>query len=183
VAVSNLATWELEVERDAQAVGGIGRLIALRQAFVFLTLGAAIEVPGGGFRRLSGVILLTPVDTGRARASWDVYVADEPRASAGAGGQTAAFTVAQSALSSAGIYKAIWITSNLPYIEVLEYGGYPDPVARGSFVNGKWVIKSVGGFSRQAPQGMVRITVQQVVNIFREMGLKQSGRGGLNGPA
>jgi hypothetical protein len=56
------------------------------------------------------------------------------------------------------------IASGLPYIRILEYGGYPNPPVRGSWdrATRQWVVKSSGGFSRQAPQGMVRVTVDAV---------------------
>lgn len=54
--------------------------------------------------------------------------------------------------------KKVFLFSSNPYINVLEFGGYPDPVKKGTFVKGKgFEIRSANGFSRQAPKGMARI--------------------------
>lgn len=58
--------------------------------------------------------------------------------------------------------RIFWLTNNLPYAEVLEFGGYEDGP------------KTVGGFSRQAPQGVVRITAMQFSRIFNENAVRLS---------
>jgi hypothetical protein len=147
-----------------------GEIIKLRSKLVFMTLGAAVELSPGRFVRLSGVILMTPVDTGRARASWNVS-AGSPSTRVPPPGRyrrPAAIGPARQALSGIGLYDSIWITSTLPYIKVLEYGGYPDPPKLGSWDKrrGVYVIKSSKGFSKQAPRGMVRVTYAQVLNAL-----------------
>ncbi|HII3779098.1 TPA: HK97 gp10 family phage protein, partial [Pasteurella multocida] len=57
-----------------------------------------------------------------------------------------------SALNAAKFGDTIIIATDKPYAPVIEYGLYPKP--RG--------IKTENGFSTQAPQGMVRITVQEM---------------------
>ncbi len=52
--------------------------------------------------------------------------------------------------------RVFWLTNNLPYSEVIEFGGYGDGP------------KTVGGFSRQAPKGVVRITAKNFSRIFNE---------------
>jgi len=52
--------------------------------------------------------------------------------------------------------RIFWLTNNLPYAETIEFGGYRDGP------------KTVGGFSRQAPQGVVRITERNFSRIFNE---------------
>lgn len=116
------------------------------------------------FRR---VVLKTPVDTGRARGNWQVGTAvgngTTEELDKGGGktiGKVAAFA------STFPIGSVAWIYNNLPYIHTLEYGGYPNPPKRGSYVKGKgFVVKSEGGFSRQAPQGMVRVTAMEFEGI------------------
>jgi hypothetical protein len=51
---------------------------------------------------------------------------------------------------------SVFIVNNLPYIAVLEYGGYPNPPS--DPVHGK----TIGGYSKQAPQGMVRVTAVEL---------------------
>ena len=65
--------------------------------------------------------------------------------------------------SSVLIYS--WfLTSNSPYINTVEYGGYPKSVKRGTFNkrSGRFQIRSAGGFSKQAPKGMVRKNVRKL---------------------
>ena len=53
------------------------------------------------------------------------------------------------------------MTNNLPYIQKLEYGGYPNPAKTGD--------KTVNGYSKQAPAGMVRISLEQIKNELSEI--------------
>jgi hypothetical protein len=45
---------------------------------------------------------------------------------------TAAIADVMANMGGAG--KVTYLTNNLPYIQQLEYGGYPDPVKRGSWI-------------------------------------------------
>ena len=96
---------------------------------------------------LSGVVKKTPVDTGRARASWkvglgtlDPSVAPEgsgPPADAVIGAGEAKIENMDRRRSSSP--PPVWITNSLPYIGALE-----------------------NGHSNQAPQGMVAVTAAEV---------------------
>lgn len=101
---------------------------------------------------LRGVVLKTPVDTGRARANWMASV-DAPavgtkdfEGDAGSGiqapsesaGSVASIGLGQQAVKLA-TGRVFWLSNNLPYIERLEYG-----------------------HSKQSPQGMVRLTINEV---------------------
>jgi hypothetical protein len=116
---------------------------------------------------LTKIIMRTPIDTGRAAASWMVR-AGEPDSFVPPEGtlQTREGAV-QAALESVkavdfGGADIFWIYSNLPYIAVLEYGLYPNPPKKGSYVKGEgYVIKSAEGYSKQAPSGMVRISLAE----------------------
>ncbi len=66
--------------------------------------------------------------------------------------------------------ETIYISNNLPYIATLEYGGYPNPVQKGTW-NKKtksYEQRSANGFSKQAPNGMVGITMANVQKVIRE---------------
>jgi hypothetical protein len=109
----------------------------------------------------SRVVLKSPVDTGRLRGNWNVGINSvntteypEDRS----GGQ--ADTRALGALSKFKVGDTIWITNNLPYVAKLEYGLYG---------NG---AKTVGGYSKQAPQGFIRITYLEVMGAFENIGNK-----------
>ncbi len=143
----SLFTFGASIDRFAAKVG-VSLDVAIRRV--------ALEV-------YNLVTLKTPVDTGRARASWnltrgqvDLSVVPDP-------GNTklgSAFIEARHAeyiakLGSAKLIAAgggisayliepIYITNNLPYVIYLESGS-----------------------SKQAPQGMVAITVEEIENRLR----------------
>ena len=95
---------------------------------------------------LSRIVYRTPVDTGRARANWQVsnvspntnerkrFKKNQPNA-------VATDTVArgQKNIDKNKEGQSIWLANNLPYIERLE--------------SGTW--------SKQAPQGMVAISIEE----------------------
>jgi len=115
---------------------------------------------------LGKVVRLTPVDTGRARANWQIGDGTPPSGVIDVQEGTA--ETAKGFEQAAGIsfrpFGVYWITNNLPYIKVLEFGQYPQPVQRGSFDrrSGTYVVKSVEGYSRQAPAGMVRVSLAEI---------------------
>lgn len=91
---------------------------------------------------LRGVVLKTPVDEGRARGNWQVGAGVIPSGAIArvdkTGGQTiSAGFAAISAFQDP--YGAIYVTNNLPYILRLEDGS-----------------------SRQAPAGMVSVTLAEL---------------------
>lgn len=162
--MNNWDEWSVNLTRAASLLVP-GEILKLQRSLIFLTLGAAVEISPGRFRRISGVILLTPVDTGRARSNWSISRSETPNAVIRpAGGSPLDASRAAGQLANLGVYQTVWITNALPYIRVLEYGGYPQAPVRGSWDRQakKWVIKSGGGYSRQAPRGMVRITVEGI---------------------
>ena len=173
--MDNFEEWSVDLTR-AERLLVPGAILKLQRSLVFLTLGAAVEISPGRFRKISGVVLLTPVDTGRARSSWNVS-RGEPDGSVRSGGgrdskgryqkggsRAPTAATASGVMRSLGVYETVWIASGLPYIKVLEYGGYPQSPVRGSWDRRtrSWVVKSAGGYSKQAPRGMVRITVAGV---------------------
>jgi hypothetical protein len=91
------------------------------------------------------VVQRTPVDTGMARANWQIGINERPTGTVN--GTNWKQNMGHSMTQSSGQIKAggvNYITNNLPYIIKLEYGS-----------------------SKQAPQGMARITVskfQEIVN-------------------
>ena len=95
---------------------------------------------------LKGVVNKTPVDTGRARSNWMTAVNTVPGntielASNLSREQAAAESINRgvTAIDSVKQFSTISIANNLPYIGVLEYGG-----------------------SKQAPEGMVRVTLSEL---------------------
>lgn len=119
------------------------------------------------------VVMKTPVDTGRARANWVIELNSVPSGFTPRAASADPLAEAVAVTRRARIGDTIYIVNGLPYIRVLEYGEYPNPPKRGSRVGrgsrATYVIKSQGGYSRQAPQGMVRITAQRWAQFVKEV--------------
>ena len=99
------------------------------------------------------IILLTPVDTGRARGNWQIDVGSSPMTQVAVGrGNSRARAGRQVANAVPVVEKAklgdtIYIANNLPYISLLEEGS-----------------------SKQAPHGMVERAMAQVGRAFKRGG-------------
>ena len=93
------------------------------------------------FEAFKRVVLRTPVDTGRARANWGVKVGSpttyiiESEDKSG----SATLAAAQDGVMGWDCTGSIFLCNTLPYISSLEYG-----------------------HSKQAPQGMVRLTIEEM---------------------
>lgn len=122
---------------------------------------------------LRRVVKRTPVDTGRARGNWQITVG-KPATKAldvsgpGAGAQAVAQGVA--ALTTLPPYSIVWLSNNVPYITVLEFGQFEPPnpgpskdPRRGRF--GRTLVKD--GFSVQAPRGMLNLTLAEINEAFK----------------
>lgn len=140
------------------------------------------------------VIKRSPVDRGFYRGSHNTSVGGPSKASAAEGKRSKAKSGAKvrkyeskraergvkmkgDGATRAQMGQDIWLTTNLPYSTVIEHGGYPTPVKKGSYVKkGRpdgpgWVKLSEGGYSRQAPRGVYRVSVKDEIKGFRaEMG-------------
>ena len=95
-----------------------------------------------GMQLLERLVMMTPVDTGRARSNWFVTL-DTPSSAVATNPPfpSASVTINDGAniisLVSGG--QSIWISNNLPYIEPLE-----------------------NGWSSQAPAGMLAVALAEV---------------------
>ena len=116
-------------------------------------------VKGTAIKLFSAVIKSSPVDTGRFRANWTAAgvqpstVTTDMTDKSGA----AATGAMVNYINSAKGQTVFTMANNLPYAHVIEYGGYP-----GDGPN------TVGGFSKQAPQGVVRVNVARFEAILEE---------------
>lgn len=111
------------------------------------------------------VVTRTPVRNGRARGGWIPSIGSVNITAKGGIDKDGATTISRAnSLAAKALGNVYVLANNLDYIGVLEYGGYPDPPKKGSWdkKSGKWVRLSEGGYSRQAPHGMVRISVQEL---------------------
>ena len=130
------------------------------------------DIRGVYFSGLRAIVKQTPVDEGRARNNWFLSTGT-PFSLAGreqnTGGNGSYRSISQ--MPDWVLNKKVFFSNNLPYIGVLEYGGYPSPVKLGSLdVKSKqYVKKSSGGFSKQAPGGWVRTTLIAMANKVRKL--------------
>lgn len=108
------------------------------------------------FALYSSIVKKTPVDTGRARANWNVSVGSQDLSTTE---DTRKTPKSKDKMPEPKGDESIFITNNLPYITKLEYGGYPNPPKKGSG-------KTVNGYSKQAPEGMVGVTLANNEAIF-----------------
>lgn len=94
---------------------------------------------------LRRVVMKTPVDTGRARGSWQVAVSVRPTGEVDIYDKDGGATIAEGSreIAQVGPYETIYIASNLSYILPLEEG-----------------------HSRQAPNGMVATTISELQAFF-----------------
>jgi len=88
----------------------------------------------------------TPVDTGRARGNWQVTIASPAEGQVEVTDSDGAATLVKGLASLIGLpnFQIVWISNNVDYIEKLEHGG-----------------------SKQAPEGMLAITFEELRNMFR----------------
>lgn len=102
---------------------------------------------------LRGVVLSTPVDTGRARGAWEVELeAATITADRGVEDKSGALTLARglAKMRNARGYAINWITNAVPYIGRLE-----------------------DGYSGQAPAGMVQVTANKLRTFIAAKGRRR----------
>lgn len=110
------------------------------------------------------IILKTPVDKGTLRANWQLAIGNVPNGTLELNDKTGTATVSKAAANSLGydLGDTIYLANNLPYVRTVEEGGYKDGP------------KTVGGFSLQAPAGMVGLTLQEFQGIVKRAGIELS---------
>lgn len=127
------------------------------------------------------VVNRTPVDTGNLRNQWQLAVGIVPTG-ASAGGDPVSSGIA--ALTSLPDFETVYIVNNAEHAAVVELGGFKpkDPEdspeankkrARGrSKAKRRSIARSLGdagrplvagGFSKQAPQGMLDVSFQELI--------------------
>ena len=121
---------------------------------------------------LGNVIAGTPADEGVHRNSWKLSVGVPSNATTTSKSKTGASSIRQLAKMPAVVLgKKIYFTNNAPAINILEYGGFPTPVKRGSYIKSSksYEILSIRGFSKQAPSGWVRAALIAMRNKIRSL--------------
>lgn len=110
---------------------------------------------GVSIKLFSAVIKSSPVDSGRFRANW------QASGKSPAAGEVAGFTnptaTVITTVNGQRVADEFTLSNNLPYAAKLEYGGYAG--------NGP---NTIGGFSKQAPQGIIRVNVARFQRLLDE---------------
>jgi len=108
------------------------------------------------------IIQGSPVDTGRFRANWfpsDIRPSEEisdKEDHSGLFAQARATQSVKTQIKSDGFT----LTNNLPYSEVIEFGGYPSGP------------NTTGGYSKQAPHGVLRVNIKRFNQLIFENAAK-----------
>lgn len=121
----------------------------------------------------TAVVKDTPVDTGRLRGNWQATV--HQKATGQLGDRPESAVISEIMANTGKAADTSYLTNNLPYAPVVEYGQYPNPPEKGTYDPRakKYVILSAGGYSKKAPAGMVRRNVARfqrlVTNRLRKL--------------
>ena len=102
------------------------------------------------------IIQDTPVDTGRLAGNWQSTLATPASGETSRTGKGAAIAD----IKTGEIKDVAFLTNNLPYAETVEYGLFPDGP------------KTVGGYSKKSPEGMVRRNIARIKNILSRANTK-----------
>jgi len=111
----------------------------------------------------SAIIKESPVKSGRFRANWQTTGTNPATGLIAGTDPTGGATInsATTFITNAPTARQFTLTNNLPYAAVIEYGGYP-----GDGPN------TTGGYSKQAPQGVVRVNVMRFQSLINEEAAK-----------
>ena len=112
---------------------------------------------GVSIKLFSAVIKSSPVDSGRFRANWQASGISAKLGQVEMFDKSGAKTTADviEYIRTASTADNFTLSNNLPYSEDIEYGGF-----KGSGPN------TVGGFSKQAPSGVVRVNVARFQTLL-----------------
>jgi hypothetical protein len=132
-------------------VGDFGNQIARFEDDVKLKMKLAVKKIS--IEVFSRVVLKSPVDSGRFRGNWQLAVGAVPRGTLDLFDKTgiATISMADAKLMGVSAGDTVYLANNLPYARRLEEG-----------------------YSTQAPQGMVALTVQEFAEIVGKIGIELS---------
>lgn len=112
----------------------------------------------------SAIIKSSPIDEGTFRNNWFVSGANpssEVNPTDAAGSDASAISALTGGVKKLKGWDSITFTNNLPYARVIEFGGF-----KGSGPN------IVGGYSKQAPSGVVRVNSKRFQTLINEEAAK-----------
>ncbi len=120
-------------------------------------------------KTLTAIIKQTPVhfkDGGRLRNSWNLSESSPKGVVRTPSGSGSGSISSVARMPKVVIGKRLFFTNPMPYANIVEYGGYPNPVKMGTNTSESgspnFQKLSSGGYSLQAPNGMVRVNVKRM---------------------
>lgn len=127
----------------------------------------------------TAIIEKSPVDTGRFRSNWNFSLNEPNYETTESTRKRPLQSVEMKLAANKGKVTRAFFVNALPYAAVLEYGQYPNPPKNGTWnkKTKEYEIRSTGGFSKQAPTGIVRTTVMEIRPIL-EAAAEEVRRGG-----
>ena len=118
---------------------------ALKSSDIEIKARANIAIRVAAIKTWGKIIRMTPVDSGRARSNWFIGLSVGSETTTSTSNKGPSYI--NKKLPADLLTNKVFMYNNLPYIETLEFGGYGEGP------------KTAGGFSTQAPQGMVRVSL------------------------
>ena len=110
--------------------------------------GAEEAIRGTSISLFSAIIKSSPVDEGRFRSNWFASGASiDTGTTENVVPESQSISTMIDKINGLQDWSTFTLTNNLPYSEVIEFGGFRDGP------------NTVGGFSRQAPTGVLRVNV------------------------
>jgi len=113
------------------------------------------------------IVERTPVDAdptehrGQTKANWQIGEGQAPSGIIEQQDPTGSATIEREVGKlENSLADTIWIVNNEKHTRALEFGLYPKSSQSG---------KTVGGYSKQAPRGMVRVTLAEYPQIFKKV--------------
>ena len=154
MAIDNLSNYLRDVNEFSEFTEA--QLVLLHQAV--------------GFELLKRIIWRTPADWGEARGGWQVTIG-APSSSVGVEDRDGNTTYLRAAAIIGGVRApcTIHVVNNVPHAVILDQGLF-DPKDPGPSQDprpdrfGRILVR--GGYSQQAPQGMVDVSVAELSLLF-----------------
>lgn len=141
------------------------------KAIAMMREGANDDVKGVYLAGMKNMIEQTPARKGFARNGWRLTTDSPSKASGGTASINGNMSLnsVQSQMPNVVLGKKLYFTNIEPHTLTLEYGGYPNPVKYGTYIDGRFQKLSAGGYSKQAPGGWVRKTLKLMKNKIRSL--------------